>query len=131
MLIEPTSPNTCNLRYDFFRNPAEPMDKYVETRDFFKQVEREDKWLGDNDQPNLDSSTYAAGPLHPYMEKAVAHFEKLLRSALKEHADLEGKAGRQISPAQRTYQTAQLQEDEAFCQSLCEASPATKLEMTW
>lgn len=131
MLIEPISPSSCRLRYDFFRNTKVELKDYTETVEFFKQVEKEDKWLSDTDQVNLDSTTYTSGPLHPDMEKAVTKFETLLRSVLKQHHEKEKSAGNQIWPAKRVYSSSQTNEDEAFCQSVCKINDANPEGLVW
>ncbi|KAH8879271.1 ISP domain-containing protein [Thozetella sp. PMI_491] len=93
MFIIPTSATTSRMRYE-------------EEVDLFKQVENEGKWSGNNVQPGLNSDTYVAGPLHPYMEKA-------------NHVKMENETGRQIWPARRTLASERLEEDEEFCRGVC------------
>lgn len=119
MFVEPISPTSSRMRYEIYRNKHSPDNAVKEAVDFFKQVESEDKWLANNAQPGLNSDTYIAGPLHPYMERAVAYFEEVLRKMLMEHAEAEKKIGKEISPAVRQLVNTQLNMDEQFCRDLC------------
>lgn len=121
MFVEPTSATTSRMRYEVYRNKNSKEEEFKGAVDFFKQVENEDKWLGNNAQPGLNSDTYVAGPLHPYMEKAVSYFESVLRTMLKEHVEAEKRKGTEVWPARRGLANVQLQEDELFCRSLCES----------
>ncbi|KAH7007197.1 Rieske [2Fe-2S] iron-sulfur domain-containing protein [Ilyonectria destructans] len=125
MFIIPTSATTSRMRYEVYRNKNSPAEAVKEAVDFFKQVEDEDKYLGNNAQKGLNSDTYTAGPLHPYMEKAVEYFETVLRSSLKKHVEEEKKAGHEIWPARRTVANAQSNEDEAFCRGVCNSAATT------
>lgn len=120
MFVVPISATSSKMRYEVYRNKNSSQEDFLEAVNFFKQVENEDKWLGNNAQPGLNSDTYVAGPLHPYMEKAVAYFESLLRPALKNHVENEKKVGQEVWPARRGLRNAQLEDDEGFCRSLCD-----------
>ncbi|KAM5343356.1 hypothetical protein ACJ41O_011893 [Fusarium nematophilum] len=125
MFIIPTSPTTSRMRYEVYRNKNSSEEDFKESVDFFKQVENEDKYLGNNAQKGLNSDTYTAGPLHSYMERAVEYFESVLRSTLKKHVEEEKALGKEVWPARRTIPNAQLDEDEAFCRGVCESAKAT------
>ncbi|KAH7160548.1 hypothetical protein B0J13DRAFT_603021 [Dactylonectria estremocensis] len=71
MFIIPTSATTPCMRYEVYRNKHLSAENLKEAVDFFKQSENEDKYLGNNAQKRLNSDTYIAGPLHPYMQEAV------------------------------------------------------------
>ncbi|KAJ4189396.1 hypothetical protein NW755_006214 [Fusarium falciforme] len=122
MFIIPTSATTSRVRYEVYRNKHSSEEDFKAEVDFFKQVENEDKWLGNNAQVGLNSDTYAAGPLHPYMERAVEYFEGVLRSMLKKHTEEEKSQSRELWPARRTLAGSQLEEDEAFCRGVCESA---------
>jgi len=122
MFIIPTSATTSRMRYEVYRNTNSSDVDVRAAISFFKQVENEDKWLGNKAQLGLNSDTYVAGPLHPYMEQAVQYFESLLRPALKSHVEEERRVGSEIWPARRTLAgKQQLEEDETFCQGVCES----------
>ncbi|KAJ5382631.1 Rieske iron-sulfur domain-containing protein [Penicillium concentricum] len=125
MFIVPTSATTSRMRYEVYRNKNSSEEEFTKEIDFFKQVENEDKYLGTNAQKGLNSDTYNAGPLHPYMEHAVKYFESLVRSTLKSHVEEEKSLGKEIWPARRKLSNAQLDEDEAFCRGVCESAKAT------
>lgn len=133
MFIIPTSATTSRVRYEVYRNKNASQKDFTEGVNFFKQVENEDKYLGNNAQRGLNSGTYTAGPLHPYMERAVEYFESVLRSTLKAHVDEEKVQGREVWPARRSIPNAQLEEDDAFCRGVCESAKATngKSTLVW
>lgn len=131
MFIIPTSATTSRMRYEVFVNKHSPRAEVDAEIEFFKQVENEDKWLGNKAQGGLNSDTYTAGPLHPYMERAVEYFENLLRPMLKEHVEEEKKLGRQIWPARRQLESKQLEEDEEFCRGICEPSAGERSVLAW
>jgi Ring hydroxylating alpha subunit (catalytic domain) len=131
MSIIPVSATKSTMRYEFYRNNKVPQEAFQGEVDFFKQVEAEDKWLSNNAQLNLNSDTYVAGPLHPYMERAVKYFEDLLRPLLYEHVAEEKKSGKEYWPARRAEDPQKgASDDELFCQSLCDKSLAGK-EIAW
>ncbi|CAH0004516.1 unnamed protein product [Clonostachys byssicola] len=129
MFIEPISPTESRMRYEVYRNKNSTDEEFKMEIDFFKQVESEDKYLGTNAQKGLNSDTYMAGPLHPYMEKAVEYFEHVLRTSLKKHVEEESKLGNQKWPARRTMPNAQMNEDEAFCRGVC--SSGAEANLAW
>ena len=131
MFIIPTSATTSRMHYEVFVNKNTPRAEVDAEINFFKQVENEDKWLGNKAQGGLSSDTYTAGPLHPYMERAVEYFENLLRPMLKEHEAEEKKLGRQIWPARRELESKQLKEDEEFCRGICESHTTTRSVLSW
>ncbi|KAJ3521448.1 hypothetical protein NM208_g13283 [Fusarium decemcellulare] len=130
MFIIPTSATTSRVRYEVYRNKNSSQEDFKAEVDFFKQVENEDKGLGNNAQVGLNSDTYTAGPLHPYMERAVEYFEGVLRAMLKKHSEEEKSQGRELWPARRTIPNSQLEEDEAFCRGVCESAKTTN-ELVW
>ncbi|KAF1841290.1 ISP domain-containing protein [Cucurbitaria berberidis CBS 394.84] len=112
MSAVPTSPTTSIMSYQIFRNKTASDEDFNDACEFFKQVEREDKVLGNGVQINLNTDTYIAGPLHPRMEDAVIQFQSWLRSKLHEHRAQEQNGGGEIWPARRARQEdAQLEED--------------------
>jgi hypothetical protein len=121
MFIVPTSATTSRMRYEVYVNKNVARADVDAEINFFKQVEKEDKWLGNKAQGGLNSDTYTAGPLHPYMERAVHYFESLVRPMLRDHAEMEKKFGQKIWPARRLLENKQLQEDEEFCRGICES----------
>lgn len=131
MSIVPLSATSSSMRYEIYRNKNSSMEDFTSEVEFFKQVEREDKWLGNGTQKNLNTDTYVAGPLHPYMEQAVSYFEGLTRQALREHLDKEKEAGEEIWPARRGYQGKQLALDEAFCREACSSSVKANGGQEW
>lgn len=134
MSIVPISATESKMRYEFYRNVNVPVEAFQQEVDFFKQVENEDKWLSNNAQDNLNNDTYVAGPLHPYMERAVKYFEDLLRPLLREHVEREKKLGHEIWAARRTEDNQNaVSEDEAFCKSLCNGDglKAGANELSW
>lgn len=131
MLICPTSATTSVMRYEVFRNKNSTDEEVKAEVDFFKQVENEDKWLGNNAQRGLNSDTYVAGPLHPYMERAVEYFESVHRPMLKKHVEEERALGRQIWPARRSMKNDSLEKDEEFCRSICESSGKVNKVLAW
>lgn len=122
MSIVPVSATKSKMRYEFYRNTKCTDAEVKHGIDFFKQVENEDKWLGNNAQVNLNTGTYVAGPLHPYMEVAVSYFESLVRKVLKDHVENEKTVGHEIWPASRTQPGKQVEEDEVFCKSVCDSA---------
>jgi hypothetical protein len=119
MFVEPLSETSSRMRYEIYRNKQVSDDAFKGAVNFFKQVEGEDKWLSNTAQPGLNSDTYIAGPLHPYMEKAVAYFEDVLRKKLADHVEAEKQIGKEIRPAVRDLANTQLNKDEQFCRDLC------------
>lgn len=109
------------MSYQIYRNKTASRAEFAAGVEFFKQVEREDKALGNGAQSNLNTDTYVAGPLHPRMEDAVYHFHKLLRQSLHTHREAEAAQGKEIWPARRTQEeeNLQLSEDRLFCQNVC------------
>ncbi|EXJ72496.1 uncharacterized protein A1O5_05001 [Cladophialophora psammophila CBS 110553] len=131
MSIVPLSSTTSSMRYEIYRNKNSSLETFTKEVEFFKQVEREDKWLGNETQRNLNTDTYVSGPLHPYMEQAVAYFEGLTRQALREHMDKEKEAGREIWPVRRPYKGEQLALDEDFCKEVCSSSTLANGGKEW
>ena len=119
------------MRYEIYRNKNSSLEDVKQEVDFFKQVEREDKWLGNGAQKNLNTDTYVSGPLHPYMEQAVYYFEGFTRQAVREHLDKEKLVGHEIWPARRAYQNKQLAEDEACCAEVCASAVGANGQKEW
>lgn len=107
------------MRYEVYRNPKFTVEEFKADYEFLKQVEMEDKYLANGTQTNLNTKTYMAGPLHPTQETGVQYFDNLVRNILKSHVEKEKAEGRKIWPASRTVETKQLDEDMAFCNSVC------------
>ncbi|KAL3487083.1 Rieske [2Fe-2S] iron-sulfur domain-containing protein [Aspergillus germanicus] len=133
----PTSPTTTRMHYEIYRNNTVSEEEFKEAVEFFKQVEREDKLLGNGAQGNLNTNTYVAGPLHPRMEESLLFFHRLLRQAMKEHFEVEKVTGKEIWPARRVpHVNGQLKEDEAFAEALCGGSSSstcsgTDSDLSW
>ena len=107
------------MQYEVYRNIHASDQDFEEMDQFFKQVEKEDKFLCTNAQKNLNAGCYVTGPLHPHNEKGVLHFKSWVKSLLVEHVKKETGLGREITPAKRLPDDSEIAEEETFCRSLC------------
>lgn len=128
MRVVPTSPTTVEMQYDTYRHKDATDAAWEELDDMFRQIEREDKWLSDGVQSNLNSGTYVAGPLHPHDEKGVIYFQNLVREVVRKHRKREIEESRQIWPARRGSVRKQTNDDEEFCTSLCMEQDGSALQ---
>lgn len=110
------------MRYEVYRSKTATEEKLKEKLEFFAQVEREDKWLANGAQSNLNSDTYTTGPVHPDVEKAVTYGVGLVKNMLRDHVDEEKKRGAEWWPARRAPVQSASEEDEAFCRGVCSNS---------
>ena len=114
------------MQYEVYRNKAATDEEFEAMDQFFKQVESEDKALCTAAQKNLNAGYYVSGPLHPFNEKGVLHFQQTLKEILLKHREEEQKAGCDIWPArQNTSNFLGLAGELQFCNQLsCEENPA-------
>lgn len=97
--VLPLSPNHTILQYDIYTKKGLADDKKKEFVDFLQLVELEDFNLCQLTQKNLDQGVYNSGYLHPTKERGVLHYQGIVRDMVKEHYELESKAGKPINPA--------------------------------
>lgn len=110
------------MQYEVYRHKNSSEEQFQDMDLFFKQVEREDKFLCTHAQKNLDAGCYVSGPLHPHNEKGVLHFKSLVKQRLLEHWEKEKELGREITPAKRTSDNDAISEEELFCRDVCASS---------
>jgi hypothetical protein len=92
----PTSPKTCQMRYEVFRNKHSSDAEFILVSDMFKRIMNEDKHLCIEAQKNLSSGIFVNGLLHPEMEKGPLYFQSVVRDIVKEHHRREKEARREI-----------------------------------
>lgn len=97
--VLPISPSHTILQYDIFTKKGLPEAEKNEFVEFLQQVEIEDYDLCVKTQKNLNQGVYSTGYLHPEKERGVVFYQNLVKDMVKEHFELEQKAGRQINPA--------------------------------
>lgn len=127
----PLTPRTTKMHYQIFRNKNATDEHFDLINTLYKQVMNEDKGLAAGVQKNIERGLFTNGPLHPRVESAVLHQQAILRDMIKEHAEKEKIAGRQIWPAaQKPSTDAVSQDDEEFCRSLA-CTPASQGVLAW
>ncbi|KAJ5398177.1 Rieske 2Fe-2S family protein [Penicillium cosmopolitanum] len=92
----PTSPKTCQMRYEVFRNKHSSDADFILVSDMFKRIMNEDKHLCIEAQKNLSSGIFVNGLLHPEMEKGPLYFQSVVRDIVKEHHRREKEARHEI-----------------------------------
>lgn len=97
--VLPLSPTHTILQYDIFTKKGLAEDKKKEFVDFLQLVELEDFNLCQLTQKNLNQGVYSSGFLHPTKERGVLHYQGLVRDMVKEHFEIEKKAGKPVNPA--------------------------------
>ena len=122
MRVVPVSEHQVSMQYEVYRNSNSSDDDFKEMDAFFKQVEKEDKYLCTNAQKNINAGAYVSGPLHPHNEKGVLHFKSLVKSLLTEHRENERLSGHEITPGKRSPDDADIAEEELFCKEVCTTS---------
>jgi len=120
MRVVPTGEKSVKMEYEVYRNLSATNEEFEAMDAFFKQVEREDKFLCENVQKNLNADAYVAGPLHPHNEKGVLHFKSWLKRAVMKHQEQEKRSKHQISPMTRHMPNSNTTEEDVFCRSLCQ-----------
>lgn len=97
--VLPLSATRTILQYDIYTKKGLDEASKKEFVDFLQLVELEDFNLCQLTQKNLNQGVYSSGYLHPQKERGVLFYQGLVRDMVKEHFDLEQKAGTQINPA--------------------------------
>ncbi|GAB1199276.1 hypothetical protein APSETT444_008622 [Aspergillus pseudonomiae] len=95
----PTSPTTCAMRYEVYRNKNSSEEDFQLINEMYKRIMSEDKYLCTEAQKNIGRGVFVNGLLHPRMEKGPLYFQSVVRDLLYEHFDREKDAGKQIWPA--------------------------------
>ncbi|OGM49202.1 hypothetical protein ABOM_004033, partial [Aspergillus bombycis] len=97
--VVPTSPTTCEMRYEVYRNKHSSEEDFQLINEMYKRIMTEDKYLCSEAQKNIGRGVFVNGLLHPRMEKGPLYFQAVVRDLLYEHFDREKDAGKQIWPA--------------------------------
>lgn len=92
----PTSPKTCQMRYEVFRSKKSSDTEFYFVSDMFKRIMNEDKHLCMEAQKNLSSGIFVNGLLHPEMEKGPLYFQSVVKNIVKEHHRREMEARHEI-----------------------------------
>jgi rubrerythrin len=116
----PSSPTTCVMNYEIYRNKASSDEEFTRIAEIYERVMREDKVLCDAAQKNLDRGVFVNGQLHPKWEKAPLFFQNNVRQTITEHYEREKREGREIWPAKRTMrENVKVSDaDEAICRGI-------------
>jgi hypothetical protein len=122
----PQSAHRTTMHYQIFRHKDARPELFDKVNTLYKQVMSEDKGLAVGVQKNMERGLFVNGLMHPRVESAVLHQQARLREMVKEHAQKEKGAGRQIWPAaQAPNGDPASMDDEQFCASLACASTQT------
>lgn len=108
------------MKYEVYRNKNSSDEDFKLIDDIYKRIMSEDKVLCANAQKNIDAGVFICGELHPKMEKGPLYFQELVRDALTEHHELEGRLGEEIWPARQSLpkSAAAVEKDMNFCSAV-------------
>lgn len=132
--VLPITPTRTVLQYDIYCKKGLPEKDKKEFVDFLQLVEIEDFNLCELTQKNLNQGIYSTGKLHPSKEKGVLYYQGLVRDMVKEHYELEKKAGDKINPAVIGGSTCSKEqaELEALCKDVeCQGMNPDKVGLAW
>lgn len=105
----PTSPTSCDMRYEVYRNKSSNEKDFQLINEMYKRIMAEDKYLCVEAQKNLSTGVFVNGLLHPHMEKGPLYFQSVVRDSLMEHFEREQDAESQIWPAQVDVKKARME----------------------
>lgn len=127
----PQSSSRTKMHYQIFRNKNAAPELFELIDTLYKQVMNEDKGLACGVQKNMERGLFINGQMHPRVESAPLHMQARAREIVKEHAEQEKAAGRQIWPAAQTPSTdAASKDDEEFCAGLA-CAPTQGPPLVW
>lgn len=127
----PQSAHSTKMHYQIFRHKDAKPELFDKVNTLYKQVMMEDKGLAVGVQKNMERGLFVNGLMHPRVESAPLHQQARLREVVKEHAEQERIAGRQIWPAaQVASEDLASRHDEEFCKSLA-CAPALQTAVAW
>ena len=98
--LVPTSPTTCSMRYEVYRNKNSSDAEFETIHQIYKSMMSENKDLSVETQKNLNTGVSTTGQLNS-MEERPVDFQTLVRGLLAEHHKREEDAGEQIWPARQ------------------------------
>lgn len=116
----PDGPRSAKMHYQIFRNKNSVEKDFRAISDLYAQVVSEDKVLCELAQRNLNAGIFINGQMHARLEKGPLLFQATNRRMIREHYELERKAGHEIWPARQTLPGSATvsQEDEDLCSGL-------------
>ncbi|KAF7185177.1 Carnitine monooxygenase oxygenase subunit [Pseudocercospora fuligena] len=127
----PQSARKTKMHYQIFRNKNADQEKFDLIDKMYVKVMEEDKGLACGVQKNMDRGLFVNGQCHPRVESAALHMQARTREIVKQHAELEKTAGRQIWPAQHVKSfDAATKDDEDFCAGLA-CAPGRQEVLAW
>ena len=106
------------MEYEVYRHKESSDEDFEHIDGFFKRVLKEDKYLCNATQKNLNAGYFVNGQLHPDLESAPLYFQGLVRRLLKEHRAKEKEENREIWPARQQVVNSTTTEDMTFCSEL-------------
>ncbi|KAK1148854.1 hypothetical protein N8T08_008739 [Aspergillus melleus] len=124
----PSSPTTCEMRYEVYRNKSSSDEDFDRINQIYKRVMSEDKYLCIEAQKNINTGVFINGELHPRLEKGPLFFQAAVREIVQAHHKREELVGQEIWPARQTLPgKAQVsREDEDFAAKVARTSQANK-----
>lgn len=116
----PTSPTSCEMRYEVFRHKDSSDEDFEKINSMFKRIMAEDKDLCTNAQKNLSAGVFVNGELHPHMEKGPLYFQATVRDIVTSYHKREEESGKEIWPSRQQLPEAATisQDDVDFCLNL-------------
>jgi hypothetical protein len=126
----PTGPKSSSIRYEVFRNKTSSEEDFQRIDQLYKRVMREDKYLCNLAQQNLNAGVFVNGEMHPKMEKGPLFFQSSVRDIVTAHHKKEAAAKQEIWPARQQLPSTAMAtgKDEDFCSGLaCGTTPSEGL----
>ncbi|KAK5080128.1 hypothetical protein LTR05_008787 [Lithohypha guttulata] len=120
MRCVPKSAHQCSMEYEVYRHNEATDAEFEKIDTMFKRILKEDKWLCNSAQKNLNAGVFINGEMHSRMEKGPLFFQSTVRALLKDHRKLEESRKQEIWPARQALPAAEMpsREDLDFCASL-------------
>lgn len=127
----PHGPKSSSMHYQIYRNKNSPREDFDRIHKLYAKVVSEDKVLCELSQKNLNAGIFVNGQMHPRLEKGPLYFQHRAREVIREHAEREKKAKREIWPAQQNLpaDASVTKEDVELCSGL--ACQETTTELAW
>jgi hypothetical protein len=130
MRTVPTGPTTTRQEYDVYKlkTPRATPENHAGMIEFYQKVENEDIFLCNSVQKNLGRGVFMGGPLHSFREEGVLAFQRMVKSILLDHVELEKEKGANIWPAEAVRDEYSMADEESDRILSCMGARAAELE---
>ena len=122
------------MMYEVYRNKNSSEEDFQRIDAIYKRVMKEDKYLCDLTQKNLNSGVFVNGQMHPKMESGPLYFQQSVREIVQAHHKREQAVKQEIWPARQqlpdTSDSMVASKDVEFCSGLA-CSTTNQEVMAW